>query len=82
VGVGDHGPLQLEVVYSGPTFRFGYRRAGDDWQAIGEPFSAGLLSDEHCGGLSFTGTFLALTCQDLSGLRTPADFRWAEYTEC
>lgn len=48
---------------------------------IGDPFSAGLLSDEHCGGLSFTGTFLALTCQDLSGRGQTATFHWAEYTE-
>ena len=50
---------------------------GVPWYA----FSAGLLSDEHCGGLSFTGTFLALTCQDLSGRSLTADFHWAEYTE-
>lgn len=81
VSVGDSGPVQLEVTYSGSTFQFAYSTDGETWQPIGEPFSAGLLSDEHCGGLSFTGTFLALTCQDMSGRRAPADFRWAEYTE-
>ena len=65
--------VHLAVVYSGASFHFEYSPDGQQWQSIGEPFSAGLLSDEHCGGLSFTGTFLALTCQDLSG--TPSERR-------
>lgn len=81
VGVGERGPVGLEVAYSGETFRFGYSVGGGAFAPIGEPFSAGLLSDEHCGGLSFTGTFLALTCQDLSGRGSTAEFGWAEYTE-
>ncbi|GHF50515.1 xylan 1,4-beta-xylosidase [Deinococcus metalli] len=81
IGVGEGGPVFLEVVYDGPTFQFGYSMDGEVWHAVGEPFGAGLLSDEHCGGLSFTGTYLALTCQDISGRRAPADFHWAEYIE-
>lgn len=81
VSIGDTGPVTLEVTYDGPTFRFAYSTDGAAWHPIGDPFSAGLLSDEHCGGLSFTGTFLALTCQDLSGRGQTATFHWAEYTE-
>lgn len=81
VAVGDASSIQLEVTYDGPTFQFAYSADGSTFAPIGEPFSAGLLSDEHCGGLSFTGTFLALTCQDLSGRGLTANFRWAEYTE-
>ncbi|WP_198170667.1 glycoside hydrolase family 43 protein [Deinococcus arboris] len=77
----EAGTVEMQVLYSGPTFAFAYRQAGRDWADLGPPFSAGLLSDEHCGGLSFTGTFLALACQDLSGQRQPATFHWAEYTE-
>ena len=81
VAVGDADPVELGLVYSGGQFWFEYSVDGETWQSIGDRLSAGLLSDEHCGGLSFTGTFLALTCQDISGRRTPADFRWAEYIE-
>ena len=81
VPLGDAGRVGLEVRYSGDTFGFAYQVAGGGWTPVGPEFSAGLLSDEHCGGLSFTGTFLALTCQDLSGERREATFHWAEYTE-
>jgi len=74
-------PVHLEVRYEGDTFRFGYSLDGETFTRVGERFGAGLLSDEHCGGLSFTGTFLALTCQDLSGRQAHADFLYAEYTE-
>ena len=77
----EGGPVELAVQYSGAAFHFEYRQGEAAWTRIGEDFSAGLLSDEHCGGLSFTGTFLALTCQDLSGRRLSADFLYAEYTE-
>ncbi len=73
-------PVQLGVVYRGGQFWFEYSLGGA-WTQIGDPLDAGLLSDEHCGGLSFTGTFLALTCQDLSGRGLSAEFAWAEYVE-
>jgi xylan 1,4-beta-xylosidase len=80
VPVGDTHPVQLGVVYRGGRFWFEYS-LGDAWTQIGDSLDAGLLSDEHCGGLSFTGTFLALTCQDLSGRGLSAEFPWAEYVE-
>ncbi|GGO31480.1 glycoside hydrolase family 43 protein [Deinococcus humi] len=81
VPVGNADPVELGLVYSGGQFWFEYSVDGETWQSIGDRLSAGLLSDEHCGGLSFTGTFLALTCQDLSGRGRTAEFHWAEYTE-
>ncbi|QLG10775.1 glycoside hydrolase family 43 protein [Deinococcus sp. D7000] len=81
VAVGDVDPVELGIVYAGGQFWFEYHVCGEDWQQVGDRLSAGLLSDEHCGGLSFTGTFLALTCQDLSGRRKAAEFHWAEYLE-
>ncbi|GGM14521.1 glycoside hydrolase family 43 protein [Deinococcus aerophilus] len=80
VPVGDAHPVQLGVVYRSGQFWFEYSLGGA-WTQIGNPLDAGLLSDEHCGGLSFTGTFLALTCQDLSGRGLSAEFQWAEYVE-
>ncbi len=54
---------------------------GEDWRQIGPVFDAGKLSDDYCGGLSFTGTFIALCAQDMEGTRTPADFDYFSYRE-
>ena len=81
VAVNDTDLVHLGIVYSGGEFWFEYSLDGEQWQQVGGKLSAGLLSDEHCGGLSFTGTFLALTCQDMSGQRRAAEFHWAEYLE-
>jgi xylan 1,4-beta-xylosidase len=48
---------------------------------IGEVFDASILSDEHCQEGSFTGAFVGLCCQDLTGGRRHADFDWFEYEE-
>ena len=41
------------------------------------------LSDEVAGGTgaNFTGAFVGLCCQDLTGARLPADFHYFRYTE-
>ncbi len=81
MAVGETSPVHLGIMYGGGQFWFEYSVDGENWQQIGNRLNAGLLSDEHCGGLSFTGTFLALTCQDLSGRQVAAEFQWAEYVE-
>ena len=48
---------------------------------IGEVFDASILSDEHCRESKFTGAFVGLCCQDLTGGRCHADFDWFEYEE-
>jgi xylan 1,4-beta-xylosidase len=42
---------------------------------------ASILSDEHAVPCGFTGAFVALCCQDLSGRSRPADFDFLEYVE-
>ena len=48
---------------------------------IGDDFDASILSDEHCREGKFTGAFVGLCCQDLTGNRQHADFDWFEYEE-
>jgi xylan 1,4-beta-xylosidase len=50
------------------------------WQALGQVFDAGLLSDEY-DKLGFTGTFLAMAAQDLAGTGFVADFTNFVYRE-
>lgn len=52
---------------------------GQDWQPVGGMLDASNLSDDFAGG--FTGTFLGLCCQDLSGRGAYAEFDYFTYTE-
>jgi xylan 1,4-beta-xylosidase len=75
------GPVFLGVDFDKEAFRFQYSSDGTNWIHLGPDFESARLSDEHCGGLGFTGTFVALCAQDLSGGRLPADFDYFEYLE-
>ena len=46
-------------------------------------FDASILSDEATapGAPNFTGAFVGVACQDVSGTAQPADFDWFEYRE-
>jgi xylan 1,4-beta-xylosidase len=71
----------LRVVFDSAFFWFQFSRDGVAWNEIGPHFESARLSDEHCGGLGFTGTFLALCAQDLRGARLAADFDYFDYQE-
>jgi len=74
--------LRTEVDYD--KLRFSYSENGKDWNRIGEIFDASTLSDEFARGnhvIHFTGAFVGLCCQDLSGMKKHADFDYFEYRE-
>lgn len=71
----------LAVDFNREVFQFQYSRDGSSWTLLGPNFKSAKLSDEYCGGLGFTGTFIALCTQDLSGSRLPADFDYFDYRE-
>jgi len=55
-----------------------------NWKRIGGDFDASNLSDEFDeggGDAHFTGAFVGLCCQDLSGSNIPADFDYFTYCE-
>jgi xylan 1,4-beta-xylosidase len=63
---------------------FAYRLAGDnDWNWLPDSFDASILSDEASApGLpNFTGAFVGVCCQDMSGDGLHADFDYFEYIE-
>ena len=72
--------LRVEVDYERLLFRLPRRRGGD-WQWLPQQFDASILSDEATApGLpNFTGAFVGMACQDMSGTALPADFDWFEY---
>ncbi len=80
----DAGPIGLRVEVDHETLRFGYRSAGSSaWTWLAERFDASILSDEATlpGLPNFTGAFVGMACQDMSGAGEPADFSYFEYVE-
>ncbi|MBN2092629.1 glycoside hydrolase family 43 protein [candidate division KSB1 bacterium] len=74
--------LRAEVDYD--KLRFSYSENEVDWKSIGLVFDASTLSDEFDeggGDAHFTGAFVGLCCQDLSGMKKHADFDYFEYKE-
>ena len=71
----------LRVQFRRHTYRFGYCADGESWTWLEPKFESYKLSDDYCGGLAFTGTFIALCAQDLAGTHHHADFDFFEYLE-
>lgn len=71
--------LRVDVDYH--MLQYSYSKDGDEWFKIGPSFDASILSDEYTVPNRFTGAFIGICCQDLSGQRIPADFDFFEYKE-
>lgn len=81
--LGFDGPLELRADIRLDVLRFGFRAPGAEWTWLPQSFDASILSDEATGpGLpNFTGAFVGMACQDMSGMGHPADFAWFSYEE-
>ena len=75
------GPVHLRAAVDHAELVFHWSRDGKDWQTIPVTLDQSLLSDEAgmAGGEQFTGAFIGLCCNDLTGARTAADFDYFEY---
>jgi xylan 1,4-beta-xylosidase len=82
------GLVKLRVVFNHDTFQFSYGTAESDaWQDFGPALASAMLSDEYATrsrdgyfySFGFTGGFVGLACQDLSGQRLHADFDYFNY---
>jgi xylan 1,4-beta-xylosidase len=76
-------PVHLRVEVDFERLYFAYRLADEEWRRLPEQFDASVLSDEASApGLpNFTGAFVGMCCQDMSGTARPADFDYFEYHE-
>ncbi len=85
--IGDAPRVWLRVRFAGASFQFFYALAEGEWQSVGEPLPSKMLSDEYATrfdqgfarSFGFTGNFIGLACQDLSGSRLHADFDHFSY---
>ena len=76
-------PVELRAEIDYERLRFAYRLPEQGWQWLPEQFDASIVSDEAgpTGLPNFTGAFLGMCCQDMSGTRRPADFDYFQYAE-
>jgi xylan 1,4-beta-xylosidase len=77
--------IELRAEIDQERLLFAYRIEERDgvWQWLPQQFDASILSDEATapGAPNFTGAFVGVACQDMSGAARPADFDWFEYRE-
>lgn len=75
--------LRAEIAYD--QLQFFYSLNGDLWRPIGPRLDHSTLSDEACMAPGvfgcFTGAFIGMCCQDLSGAGKCADFDYFTYCE-
>jgi len=87
INVSLHKRLYLKAVIDHADLQFYYAVKSNEWQAIGTTQDASILSDDYVRDGSsryrpaFTGMFVGICCQDLTGHGHPADFDWFEYAE-
>jgi xylan 1,4-beta-xylosidase len=85
IAVSAGNPIHLRVEVDYHRLQFGYRVEGvdNDWHWLPQEFDASILSDEAAppGQPNFTGAFVGMACQDMSGTSKHADFDFFEYQE-
>uniref|UniRef100_Q01US6 Alpha-N-arabinofuranosidase n=1 Tax=Solibacter usitatus (strain Ellin6076) TaxID=234267 RepID=Q01US6_SOLUE len=76
-------PVHLRVEIDYERLYFAWRVEPGEWRRVPGQFDASILSDEAGppGNPNFTGAFVGMCCQDLSGARRPADFDYFAYRE-
>lgn len=77
------GKVYLRASIHFEHLRFSYSMDQENWVELPLKLEASVLSDEagKGEGANFTGAFIGMAAQDLSGVQKPADFSWFEYIE-
>src|SRR5665648_91907 len=73
--------IYLSVEMADRVIQFYYSIDRKNWQPIGSELDSKFLSDEMADPMGFTGMFVGVACQDLSGKRKHADFDYFIYEE-
>jgi xylan 1,4-beta-xylosidase len=73
--------VYLRAGINGGRLEFLASPDGRWWRNVGPLLDASKLSDDYGQGLHFTGAFVGLCAQDLSGMRKTADFDYFEMKE-
>ncbi|HAS42776.1 MAG TPA: glycoside hydrolase 43 family protein [Microscillaceae bacterium] len=87
VDVSNMDRVYLKAVIRQADLQFYYAVEEGNWIKIGGTLDASILSDDyiqyHDGRYrpAFTGAFVGICCQDLTGNKKHADFDWFDYQE-
>lgn len=87
VDVSAHKRVYLKATIDRADLQFYYATSPSKWLPIGTIQDASILSDDYVQTGSnryrpaFTGAFVGICCQDLTGNGHYADFDWFEYVE-
>lgn len=82
VSIGDASRVGLRIKVDKEKGQFYYSLDEITWKKIGPQLDMSKLSDDFIGPKAFTGTFIGMCCQDLSGEGKYADFDYFKYEEC
>jgi xylan 1,4-beta-xylosidase len=72
------GDLYLRAVFDQCVLSFFWSTDDRTYHEVGVDLDASILSDDHGDHWGFTGTFIGLACQDLTGRQLPAEFDYLE----
>ena len=78
------GEIYLRLTTDKEKAYFSYSLDNKEYIKVGKALDATVLSDDYyapTGHILFTGAFIGICCQDLSGRRAYADFDYFEYKE-
>lgn len=77
----EDGLVWLRAAVDHAKLAFSWSDDGETWREIPVTLDQSLLSDEagNVGGEQFTGAFVGMTCNDVTGLRKHADFEFFNY---
>lgn len=83
----DTNDISLRADWKDDKIQCYYQHESKEWHPVGQPIDGSILSDDYVRDEdnryrpAFTGAFVGMCCQDLSGERLPADFRVFIYEE-
>ena len=87
VAIPAEGPIYLNMQIHREQLQFRYALEKDQWIPMGPVLDASILSDDYVRDEqnryrpAFTGMFVGMCCQDLTGQKLHADFDWFDYRE-
>lgn len=83
ISIEDTMPVYLQAQVRDAELNFSWSLDQQQWQTLSVTLDHSLLSDEagKGEGANFTGAFIGMCCQDVSGARLPADFEFFDYQE-
>ncbi len=80
ISLPEDGAVRMKLHLNKGSLQFFYAVGESDWKPIGPELNGAILSDDY-GNLGFTGAFVGICAQDLTGESLHADFSCFHYIE-